>query len=272
MRTTTLSTKSHRFIRSSLNCYVLAGTDYSLLRKGSSYYLRKGSKVVKWDNNKFFSVTAATNFINSHELEDATEDNVPYSPDDVAYLIEAYNFQRKGPGIFFANIGTVEFSLKIDKYGFLLTVSEDGKESVHQFDNYSIGDLMLLLDRYYPDSDYFTDAAILEATHILAANDANRSSRELASNLVRVKSSNIWSYGINLKDRKNKTGDVYVQFKGNKGGPGDVYVYYDVPVIIWRKWLSASSKGHYFWKFIRNQFMYSKLTGDRRGKLRNAVN
>lgn len=98
------------------------------------------------------------------------------------------------------------------------------------------------------------------------------SSRDLAKNLVRVKSSNIWSYGINLKDRKAKTGDVLVQFKDKHGGAGDIYEYFDVPVNLWRRWLSAPSKGHFFWQYIRNTFYYRKLTGDKRGKLKNAIN
>ena len=94
----------------------------------------------------------------------------------------------------------------------------------------------------------------------------------LAQKLVRVKSSNVWGYTINVKNRKDKFGDVIVQFKDKNGGPGDVYIYYDVPVLTYRRWQSARSKGHYFWQYIRNYFKYSKLTGDKRGKLHNAVN
>lgn len=98
------------------------------------------------------------------------------------------------------------------------------------------------------------------------------STRDLSKSLVRVKSSNIWAYTINVKDRKAKTGDVLCQFKGKNGGPGDIYMYFDVPVSLWRKWLAANSKGHFFWQFIRNNFYYRKLTGDKKGKLRNAIN
>lgn len=96
--------------------------------------------------------------------------------------------------------------------------------------------------------------------------------KNLAQNLTRVRSSNIWSYGLNLRNRKDKTGDLLVQFKNKNGGAGDVYIYYDVPTMIYRRWQSAPSKGHYFWVYIRNNFKYSKLTGDKRGKLANAVN
>ena len=96
--------------------------------------------------------------------------------------------------------------------------------------------------------------------------------KNLAQNLVRVKSSNVWAYGLNIRDRKDKTGDLIVQFKNKNGGPGDVYIYYDFPSALYRKWQSAPSKGHFFWVYIRNNFNYSKLTGNKRGVLPNAIN
>lgn len=90
--------------------------------------------------------------------------------------------------------------------------------------------------------------------------------------MVRVKSSNVWGFNIRIKDRKSGVGDVFVQFKSEQGGPGDVYVYYDVPVRTYRRWQTAPSKGHFFWQYIRNFYKYSKLTGDKRGKLANAIN
>ena len=101
---------------------------------------------------------------------------------------------------------------------------------------------------------------------------ASISSRDITKSMVRTKSSNIWSYAINVRDTKKDIGDVYVQFKGPRGGPGDIYVLYDVPTRIYRKWMSASSKGSFYWRYLRNNYKYSKLTGDKRGKLRNAVN
>lgn len=98
------------------------------------------------------------------------------------------------------------------------------------------------------------------------------STRELSKNLVRVRSSNVWGYSIDIKDRKTGVGDVIVQFKGDKGGPGDIYIYYDVPVKIYRKWHTAPSKGHFFWQYIRNKYYYSKLTSDKKGKLDKAIN
>lgn len=98
------------------------------------------------------------------------------------------------------------------------------------------------------------------------------SSRDLTKNMVRVKSSNIWAYNINIRQQGDKVGDVVVQFKGKNGGPDDIYMYFDVPVRVYRQWHSAPSKGHYFWEHIRNNYKYRKLTGDKRTKLRNGIN
>ena len=98
------------------------------------------------------------------------------------------------------------------------------------------------------------------------------SARELTENMVRVKSSNLWSIKINVKNMGDDTGDIYIQFKDSKGGPGDVYVFFDVPVKVYQRFVASPSKGHYFHVHIRNKYYYSKLTGDKRGKLKNAIN
>ena len=95
------------------------------------------------------------------------------------------------------------------------------------------------------------------------------SSKTFTNDLVRVKSSNLWSYGMQVKDKR--VGDLYIQFKNKFGGPGDVYRYYDVPIVLYRRLQSAPSKGHFFWVYVRNHYRYSKLTGDKRGRLPNAV-
>lgn len=96
--------------------------------------------------------------------------------------------------------------------------------------------------------------------------------RNLAQYIGRVKSSNIWGYYYYKKDRKTRDGYLLIQFKDKNGGKGDLYIYYDVPFTLYRKLESTSSKGHFFWVYIRNNFQYSKLTGDKRGKLKNAIN
>lgn len=96
------------------------------------------------------------------------------------------------------------------------------------------------------------------------------SAKDVTKNMVRVKSSNVWSYAININKYGDKFGDVYVQFKGRDGGPGDIYVYYDVPIKVYNAWVKAPSKGHYFWQYIRNNFQTAKLTGDKRMKIKNS--
>jgi hypothetical protein len=90
--------------------------------------------------------------------------------------------------------------------------------------------------------------------------------------MTRVDSSNIWSYGFNVKTGKDKTGDMFIQFKGRNGGPGEVYQYFDVPTSLWRRFISAPSKGHFFYVNFRSKFKYRKLTGDKKGKFANAIN
>lgn len=140
---------------------------------------------------------------------------------------------------------------------------------------YSIEDLINYLDEIVLNScedDEIDDESIYLPLNMCSSVLAAISTRDLTKNLVRVKSSNMWAYTINIRDRKDKVGDVLVQFKGKNGGPGDIYLYYDVPVNLWRRWLAAPSKGHFFWVNVRNEFQYRKLTGNKRGVLPNAVN
>lgn len=96
--------------------------------------------------------------------------------------------------------------------------------------------------------------------------------KDITKRLVRTKSSNVWAYAMNVDKYGDVVGDMFAQFKGKNGGPGDIYIYYDVPVKLYRRWVVAPSKGHFFWKYFRNNFKYSKLTGDKKGKLPNAIN
>ena len=96
-------------------------------------------------------------------------------------------------------------------------------------------------------------------------------SRAATDKLVKVKSSNIWAYALDVTLGEN-SGTLYVQFKNKNGGAGDIYQYFNFPIKMWHKFISAPSKGHYFWKTVRNKFRYRKLTGDKIGKLPNAIN
>lgn len=102
-------------------------------------------------------------------------------------------------------------------------------------------------------------------------NKRKRSSKDITDHLVRCRSSNVWGYALDI-DQDSDIGTLYMQFKSATGGPGDSYRYYEFPLKLYNKLVATPSKGHFFWKYIRNNFKYSKLTGDKRGKLSNAVN
>ena len=133
--------------------------------------------------------------------------------------------------------------------------------------------LFKYLDRLFKkyDIDVF-DTVLCKREFRQSVINCASNSKDLTKNMVRVKSSNVWSYGINIKKHGDRFGDIVVQFKGPKGGPGDIYMLYDVPVDLYRKWVTAPSKGHFYWKYLRNNYPYRKLTGDKRGKLKNAIN
>lgn len=97
------------------------------------------------------------------------------------------------------------------------------------------------------------------------------SARDITKNLVRVRSSNVWAYGMDANP-KDDMGTLYIQFKNNTGGPGDVYAYYDVPTIVYRRMIGAPSKGHYFWRYIKGKYLYAKLTGDKKTKQKGGIN
>lgn len=67
--------------------------------------------------------------------------------------------------------------------------------------------------------------AISDRQAVLAAINT----KDLSQNLVKVRSSNVWAYGLNIKDRKDKTGDLVVQFKNKNGGAGDELSEYIKP-------------------------------------------
>ena len=171
-----------------------------------------------------------------------------------------------------------ESTVKLTPQGFFFvrsatnTVSITPKPSFDSLIDY-------VLDYQYKNAPYEhferqsvrnTQESVLCYTYV-CAKTSHKSSREVSKNLVRVKSSNIWSYGVQTELGTN-TCDLYVQFKNPSGGPGDVYQYFDFPIRAWKKFITAPSKGHFFWKYVRNNYRYRKLTGDKRGKLPNAIN
>lgn len=113
------------------------------------------------------------------------------------------------------------------------------------------------------------DSSITIDGEPITAAENKISTKDMMKKMLRVRSSNLWSYAFQPKDYN--TGTMLIQFKGANGGPNDVYVYYDIPNKLWQKFVAAPSKGHFFWQNIRNIFKYGKLTGDKRTKLPNGV-
>lgn len=140
-------------------------------------------------------------------------------------------------------------------------------------DTYDIDRLFRTLDSFMKRNGLvYVESCILTDTVHRSAVTAAINTKDLTQGMVRCKSSNVWAYNMNIRDRKAPVGDMLMQFKGKNGGPGDIYIYYDVPVRLYRRMHTATSKGHFFWQYIRNAFNYSKLTGNRRGVLPNAIN
>lgn len=204
-------------------------------------------------------------------------------PKDFEHLMNMYGLQYDGHHDGYSNsyqnsMTEAESIIHVysnnDRYDVVITdTTPAGLVSSREANFYDVEDLIayldLLMSRY--EIDIISASTICYTSKRQEVILAAISTRDLSKNLVRVKSSNIWAYTINIKDNKAKTGDVLCQFKGKNGGPGDIYIYYDVPVRLWQKWLAAQSKGHFFWQYIRNNFWYKKLTGDKKTYLKNGI-
>lgn len=244
-------------------------------KETSRYYIYMNSVVPEWQGDGFKSVTEAEEYLNSHDWKYATEQNIRPKDfkSDLIFLLRMYFFARcdvEGEYLRPLPDGYICINDLGDNTVEVYTHEEN---SAQVFDN--LDDVAQHIDNIlneYEKNNIFCKTILCNPTCTKQAIKAAISTRELSRNLVRVRSSNVWAYTMNIRDRKDKTGEVLVQFKGPKGGPGDVYLYYDVPVLVWRKWLSAPSKGHFFWAYIRDVYKYRKLTGDRKGKLHNAIN
>lgn len=240
-----------KFAKLGENRYISA-SKFSLIKNQDGYHILINSKLPRW-NYVFSSVQCAETYLNKHNYTKITASNVPISADDFEFIVDMYDFTCTGRNKWSNKNATLDFNVK-DKDDIEITITPNKSSSKSQTFN-DAADLVSYLDD------------ISSCTAIKCA-----SARDITRNLVRVKSSNLWAYAINIKDRHDKEGDVYIQFKNRNGGPGDIYVYWGVPINVWRRLISSTSKGHSFWKLIRNNYRYSKLTGDKRGKLRNAVN
>ena len=239
------------------------------------YFIMMNSMIPAWQGDGFRTIQGAEDFLNEHDWENATEEELPDAEskqfkEDLTMLLEMYGFSRlNNEDEFIRDLPSSYVCIAPLSNDELKVYTPDTEETFKY-----LSDVAKFLDDLLRsgDDEVFSAVTIINSSEGKSIVQAAISTRDLSKNLVRVKSSNVWAYSINIRDRKDKTGDVLVQFKGKNGGPGDIYIYHDVPVMLWRQWLSASSKGHFFWEHIRNEFMYRKLTGDKRGKLKNAIN
>lgn len=230
------------------------------VKSSGKIYIEVDGHIPAWQSG-FSSIECAKIFASTHRIIYA--DDIPYNEDDFEWIVDVYGFEYDEDNMWTRSKGDLTYVLQPDPEELILNVFGEKVSDVY----IGIDNILEKLDEDFPDIFASVQLRSTSERAIFAA-----SARELTKNMVRVKSSNIWSYSINIKDAKSKFGDVYVQFKGKNGGPDDVYAYFDVPVALWRRWLTAPSKGHFFWEYIRNNYRYRKLTGDRRTHLPNGIN
>ena len=238
--------------------------NYSIVEHEGLYYIELNGKIPKWQTG-FSCVYCAKKFADTHPIASATEENIGYSADDVEFIIDNYGFQSQGNNIWTLRQGNTIFYLTPDEEILRMNADTDGTcEMFIGTDS--------ILERLDQGQDIFSNYMIVDSSLRYAVIEAATNSRDLTKNMIRVKSSNLWAYGINIPDAKSTVGEMVIQFKGKNGGPSDIYLYHDVPIKLWRRFIVAPSKGHFFWQYIRNNFLYAKLTGDKRTHLKNGVN
>lgn len=226
----------------------------------NKYYIRLGSVIPSWQNG-FECIEAAKHFIKKHK--NLSAEKAGMSREDIQFLIDTYGF-KQNPEMLELRTGNQFITLKPYMNRVQMNVQDSRSSSAYEYE--SIDDLTAELDKVIEATQVIASSKVQTVAFIFAA-----SSREIAKNMVRVKSSNVWSYTLDVKSNKDNTGTLYIQYKNKNGGPGDVYCYYNVPIKLWRRFISAPSKGNFVWRFIRNTFLYSKLTGDKRTHLKNGI-
>ena len=259
-----------QFRRVSANKYI-GEYGYSLIQcRNGEFAICKNGTVTGWGTG-FQTVRSAENFINQRDYVNASTDKLPIEESDLDFIEMIYGASYTPNG---RQLKTNTFTLTIPK-DFKQTHTVRLKANAKGTPDQLLDDVEKLLVELDELSEPVVSSVTYRGTElreIIAKSDRRRTARDIVKDLVRVRSSNVWAYGIEIKDNKAKVGDVYIQFKAKNGGPGDIYRYYEVPINVWRKLLSSQSKGHGVWVLLRNNFYYPKLTGDRKGKLPNAIN
>ena len=220
----------------------------------------------EWQFDGFESQCDAESYLSMLDLDSTDFEKAEFDPDELGFTYQLIGllYDPDTDKYTFSSDDDTDMEIECDPLNPLcVCYSENGETECQEYDSF---------DDLIED----VEQTILSCNHRIFSKrvpvTAAINVRNLASQLFRVKSSNIWAYRLFMRDRHDKTGDLIVQFKDKNGGAGHVYIYYDVPFMIFRNWQATQSKGHYFWKHIRPYFKYSKLTGDKIGKLKNAVN
>lgn len=245
----------------------LGNYGYNLVKtRDGRFSICKAGQVTNWGRG-FATVRAAEIFADRHDLKHATPEFLPIDALDLDFIADMYGLSLVDDNTY--SNEAIVLKLVDDGSFYKAILEDDSKEEIYP-DALS---LVARLDEIFP-YDQILSSVILRGKEFryLFAGKNRRSARDITQNLVRTKSSNVWAYGIEIHEDDSSVGDLYVQFKGKNGGPADIYRYYDVPVKLYRKMITYPSKGSFIWQYLRNGFMYSKLTGDKRGKLKNAIN
>lgn len=222
---------------------------------------------------EFDTIEAAEKWLNWHDYANATADMIclpAQNRENDAELIEAATFLgfESGPDAYIWSNSKIqiEAAISIGQADLTYIDATTGK----QFKHYTTIDAASLIRH--------VEKTLRKHGHTLfntfkTTISAAINTRELTSDIIRCKSSNVWGYKFNVRKQGDQTGDLIMQFKGKNGGPGGgLYIFFDVPVRTYRRLIAGPSIGHNFWVYIRNNFKYSRLDGSKRGVLPNAVN
>ena len=232
----------------------------SYIEASGKVYIQVNNVIPSWQTG-FSCIDCAIRFVKTHNVFGADIDELPYNIDDFEWIVDTYGFEYDEGNMWVKTVNDLSYILQPSEQDLLLNVEGEKVSETY----IGVESVLKKLDETFPD--------IIATSEVHGSNIFAASARDITKNMVRVKSSNLWSYTINIKNAGDKYGDVYITFKGRNGGPdGGTYVYYDVPIKLWRQFITAPSKGHFFHVYIRNNFKYRKLTGDKRTHLKNGIN
>ena len=225
---------------------------YSATETGGRLYVSKNKKPMY--NAGFVNIGAVEDYIANADFYDET--------------LKSYGFEKQEDNLYKYESDGTSITARYDTYKQDWTIMKQC-ENTPKFYTVLVGDTETMKEEL---DNLMTENSIVEDDYSDTPIMAAASTKNVTDMMVKVDSSNMWSYGFNVKNYGDKTGDMFIQFKGRNGGPGEIYQYFDVPISLWRRFVSAPSKGHFFYVNVRSKFKYRKLTGDKKGKFANAVN